>query len=163
MSQGQGIPGVPVVTVRPIDQENFHPVIDLEVEADQSGFVAPNVYSIAQAWLEPNCEPLAIYAGDELVGFAMYGLDEDTDDWWIIRLMIDRRHQRKGYGREATRALIRLIAERAGAETITMSYEPENFAAAALYRSLGFVETGEIDDGEAVARLAVPSASGEGD
>jgi diamine N-acetyltransferase len=151
------------VSLRAVDQENFLAVVDLAVEDSQRGFVSPNVFSIAQAWVEPTSEPLAIYAGDDLVGFAMYGLDEDTDDWWIIRFMIDRRHQRRGFGREAARALIRLIVERAGANTITLSYESDNVVAAALYRSLGFVETGEIEDGEVVARLTVPPASGAGD
>ena len=32
-------------------------------------------------------------------------------------------------------------------------YEPENVAVKKMYESLGFVETGEIDDGELVMRL----------
>ena len=36
---------------------------------------------------------------------------------------------------------------------VGISYEPENNGARKLYASLGFVETGEIIEGEAVAEL----------
>lgn len=38
---------------------------------------------------------------------------------------------------------------------IYLSYEPENAVAKNLYTSFGFVETGEIDHGEAVAKLVI--------
>ena len=39
------------------------------------------------------------------------------------------------------------------AESSWLSYEPENAPAQALYRSLGFVENGEMDGSEVVAVL----------
>ena len=38
------------------------------------------------------------------------------------------------------------------APSFALSYQPENTAARALYASLGFVETGEQEDDEVVAR-----------
>ncbi len=38
-------------------------------------------------------------------------------------------------------------------KTVGISYEPNNEGARKLYASLGFVETGEIVEGEAVAEL----------
>jgi ribosomal protein S18 acetylase RimI-like enzyme len=46
-----------------------------------------------------------------MVGFVMYGIDADDDNYWIYRLMIDARHQRKGYGRAAMTELLRRLQE----------------------------------------------------
>jgi diamine N-acetyltransferase len=40
-------------------------------------------------------------------------------------------------------------------DEILISYEPENEVARRLYASFGFRETGEIIEGEAVARLSL--------
>ncbi|MPN03511.1 hypothetical protein SDC9_150741 [bioreactor metagenome] len=38
---------------------------------------------------------------------------------------------------------------------VLLSYEPDNLVAKALYKSIGFVETGDIEDGELVAKLTL--------
>ena len=38
-------------------------------------------------------------------------------------------------------------------KTVGISYEPKNEGARKLYASLGFVETGDMDEGEVVAEL----------
>ena len=141
------------VELRPITRDNLWAVVDLKLHPGQEGFVADNVDSIANAYVEPTFVPLAVYAGDELVGFAMYGQHPRTGAWWLIRLMIDREHQGKGYGRAASEAVITMMAEGVGCEEIVTSFVPENAAAARLYASLGFRPTGEIEDGEPLVRL----------
>ena len=141
------------VTLRPITRDNLWAVVDLKLHPGQEGFVADNVDSIANAYVEPTFVPLAVYAGDELVGFAMYGQHPRTGAWWLIRLMVDREHQGKGYGRAASEAVIAMMAERAGCEEIVTSFVPSNAVAAGLYASLGFRPTGEIEDGEPLVRL----------
>jgi diamine N-acetyltransferase len=115
--------------------------------------VAPNIDSIANAYVEPTFVPLAVYAGDDLVGFAMYGQHPDTGAWWVIRLMIALEYQGRGYGRAAMETMIDLMAERTGCEEIVTSFVPGNTIAAALYASLGFQPTGEEEDGEPLLRL----------
>ena len=141
------------VMLRPITRNNLWAVVDLKLHPGQEGFVADNVDSIANAYVEPTFVPLAVYAGDELVGFAMYGQHPRTGAWWLIRLMIDREHQGKGYGRAASEAVIAMMAERVGCEEIVTSFVPSNAVAAGLYASLGFRPTGEIEDGEPLVRL----------
>ncbi len=141
------------VTLRPITRDNLGAVLRLKLHPGQEEFVADNAASIANAYVEPTFVPLAVYAGDELVGFAMYGQHPDTGAWWVIRLMIDRAHQGKGYGRAAMEAVIELMAERVGCEEIVTSFVPSNAVAAGLYASLGFLPTGEIEDGEPLVRL----------
>ena len=68
--------------------------------------------------------------------------------------MIDRTRQRKGYGRATVEALTRRLLETEGCSSCALSYSPENAVARALYASLGFVETGEMEGDELVARLS---------
>ncbi len=44
-----------------------------------------------------------------------------------------------------------------GCSFAALSYEPENTAAKALYADFGFVETGEMEGDEVVARLPLKS------
>jgi diamine N-acetyltransferase len=138
-----------------IDRYNYLPVLDLSVSPEQKVFVATNQYSLAQAYAQPECVPLALYAENKPVGFAMYALDEDDHQYWIYRLMIDHRHQGKGFGREAMHLLIDRIRGLADEEhtCIYISFEPENHVAKKLYESLGFLPDGRIEYGEVVYQL----------
>ena len=141
------------VTLRPITRDNLWAVVDLKLHPGQEGFVEDNVASIANAYVEPTFVPLAVYDGDDLVGFAMYGQHPRTGAWWVIRLMIAREHQGKGYGRAASEKVIEMVAERVGCEEIVTSFVPSNAVASGLYASLGFRPTGEVEDGEPLVRL----------
>ena len=135
-----------------IDRYNYLPVLDLCVSAEQKAFVASNQYSLAQAYAQPECVPLALYAENKPVGFAMYSLDEEDHQYWIYRLMIDQRYQGVGYGREAMQLLIERIRGLSDEEhdRIYISFEPENEAAKSLYESLCFVPDGRVIYGEVV-------------
>ena len=85
----------------------------------------PTLYSLAEAAIEPTWTPLAIYAGDDLVGFAQFGRDDETGRWWLMRYMIDAQHQGKGYGTAALPVLIDLMIERHGCGEIFLDYSPE--------------------------------------
>jgi diamine N-acetyltransferase len=139
------------VELRPITQENFQAVINLAVSPEQSDFVAPNVRGIAETHIYPDAEPRAVYAGDELVGFVLlHPMDDPAEGHCIVRLMIDQRFQGRGLGRQALEAAVEWIVRERGVDRVRLSVVPSNEAARALYRSAGFVETGELDDGELV-------------
>jgi diamine N-acetyltransferase len=144
------------VSLQPLTNDNWREAIRLQVTDEQKGYVASNLYSIAESRFEPTCVPLAIYAeesideGEEaqpvMVGFTMY----DATDYYIARFMIDARYQGRGYGRAAMMRLIeRFEAERAH-PTASLSFVPDNVAAERLYASVGFRKTGEISEGELV-------------
>jgi diamine N-acetyltransferase len=148
------------VTLRDIDRENFKSCVKLEVSDEQRSFVAPNVYSIAESSVEPTYTPQAVYAGEELVGFVMYGYDEEERCHWIARMMIDKNHQGKGYGRAAMIEVIERLCSEPECREIGLSVEPENTAAQRLYESLGFRKTGEVSHGEEVMRLRFEGRDG---
>lgn len=141
------------VTLREIDRDNFARCIKLEVNDEQRSFVASNLYSIAQSKVEPTYKPEAIYDDEELVGFIMYGYDTDERCHWVARLMIDRNHQGKGYGRAAMVEAIRRMRADSECREIGLSIEPENETAQKLYESLGFKKTGQVVENEEVMRL----------
>lgn len=141
------------ISLREITMENFHDCIHLELEDAQRNYVASNMYSLAEAKADGVSVPLAIYDGDTMVGFIMYDYNEGEQVGYISRLMVDRRHQRKGYGRYAMNQVIDRLRAYKDRKYIQTSYAPENAAAGKLYESLGFVKTGEISDGEVVCIL----------
>jgi len=72
-----------------------------------------------------------------MVGFVMYEIDCGVG--LILRLMIDREHQGKGYGRAALVEVIRRLRLESEVEMIVTSHRHDNAVVAALFRNLGFV------------------------
>jgi len=142
-----------MVTLEPITSDNLNAICNLRVRDDQQGFVAPNVRSIAQAYVDPDVTPLGVFADGEPVGFVMIGREKETGRDWVIRLMVDATQQGKGYGRAALEAAVARLREGPGASDIYLSYVPGNEHAERLYQVVGFESTGEIEDEEIVMRL----------
>lgn len=140
------------ITFRPVTRDNLRDLVRLKVAEGQEDYVATNLVSIAQAYVEPTWTPMGIYDGETVVGFAMEGFDADTNQWWIVRFMIGADHQGKGYGTAALSALVASLAKRHGCREVYLSYVPGNDIAERMYAKAGFVPTGEIEEGEIVAR-----------
>ena len=96
-----------MITLRNITKENFWEIIELKVSEPQKELVTSNAVSIAQSKIQPECIPLGIYEDEEAFGFIMYCIDTDDGEYWIYRLMIDERYQRRGYAKEAMTLLIK--------------------------------------------------------
>jgi len=106
--------------------------------------------------------PFGIFEDALPIGFVMFGysfVEENEirgvhgNTYSIWRFMIDERYQGKGYGKKAMQLAIDYIRTfpKGPSEYIYLSYEPDNTGAAALYHSFGFVETGDLDEGEVIA------------
>jgi len=139
-----------MITLREINRDNFDDVINLSVFDEQTDFVASNAHSLAQAKAQPECVPLAIYRDNDLIGFVMYGVDFEDKEYWIYRIMIDKRHQNMGYGREAMQCVLSRLAQDTGHNKVYISFRPENAGAKGLYEKLGFIPDGRSIDGELV-------------
>ncbi len=143
------------LTLRPIDADNFWDIIGLEVADGQQDFVLSNAVSIAQARVQPECVPLAIYNGNTPVGFVMYCLDRDDDEYWIYRLMIDQVHQGKGLAKTAMRHVLREIALDRSRDKVFLGVQQDNENAVELYQKLGFRFDGRVFGHEHV--MVLPS------
>ena len=91
-----------VVTLREINAQTVRAVCALKTKRAQKGFVAPNAWSIAQAYFEPAAQFRAVHAGDTLVGFVMWRPTYEEGTCFLWRFMIAGPYQRKGYGRRRT-------------------------------------------------------------
>ena len=143
------------VSLRQITPENFDQCINLKVADGQENFVAPNVKSIAQSKIYPTMNISAVYDEDEMVGFVMFGLDPDDERYYLVRLMVDEKHQGKGYGKAATQEVINQLKLVEDCRELYLSFVPENTGAERLYKSVGFERTGEISQGEVVMRFVI--------
>ena len=148
----------PEVCLRPVTRGTWEACVALEVTEDQRRFVSPVARYLALCSHGGQWAPVAVHAGSDVVGFAMWAIDEEDGSAWIGGLVIDRDRQRQGYGRAAMERLIAMLAG-TGADQIALCYEPDNLVARTLYAGLGFRETGELIDGEVVARLDVPDTA----
>ncbi len=162
-----------MIRLVPVRGADLRALLDLRVKDDQRSFVAPNDMSLMEACISlthhGRAFPFGIFEGDVPVGFCMVGFGAD-DDWTdapaiaadnynLWRLMIDERYQGRGYGRAAMEEILSFIRSLpcGRADACWLSYEEENAAARALYRSFGFRETGERDGDEVIAVLPLAS------
>ena len=141
------------VELREITQRSVRAVLDLAVDPEQEPYVATNARSIAEAHFEPRAWFRAVYADDDPVGFVM-AFRDPPKEFWVWRFMIDAGHQGKGYGRRALELLLG-EARQDGFREVKLSYHPGEHSPHAFYAGLGFVDTGEVEDGEIVMRLTL--------
>jgi len=142
------------ITLRPVTAETWRQVYAVQVHEAQRDFVMPAGYYLALCAYGGDWQPLAIVHDGAVVGFLMWAVDPADGACWLGGIQIDRAWQRQGFGRRAIVAALAMLAEAHGFRHFALSYQPANVAAARLYASLGFVESGEWEDDEVVARRA---------
>lgn len=133
------------VHLRKVTRENFRECLSLQVAKSQRDLVATTTQSLAEAYVNSNLMPLAVYdvavCGYEqpelpMIGFTMYEIVAGVG--FVMRLLIDFQHQHQGYGRATMIEVIRRLKLSPEVEVIATSYRKENEFAAKLYQSLGF-------------------------
>ena len=133
------------VHLRKVTRENFRECLNLQVTELQKSWVATTTKSLAEAYVDPNLFPLAVYDGAvcgyeqpeaPMIGFTMYEIAAGVG--FIIRLMIDQKYQRQGYGKATMIEVIRRLKLYPDVEMIATSYRQGNKIAAELYQGLGF-------------------------
>lgn len=148
--------------LREITDDNRDAVRALSVRRKQKQFVASVSKSLKEATRKPEANPWfrAMYIGDEPVGFVMLSWKPSAGPYegrhFIWRLLVDKRHQRRGIGR-ATLTQIAALVRADGATELLTSYEPGDGEPWPFYQKFGFEPTGDVDDGEIVLRLNLPA------
>ena len=147
-SAAKGGRNIGMVELREINKDNLEEVLQLSVSEDQKSFVSSTAHSLAQAWVyQKTAFPFAIYANQELVGFVMLGYYESRKQYTLWKFLIDRHYQNKGYGKESLRLAIEYLMKTFNVSEIYTGVALDNKIAKHLYESVGFIETGVVEDG----------------
>jgi diamine N-acetyltransferase len=153
------------VELREISDQNWDEVLALRLAPGQDRFVGSVAECLDEASEYPNANPWcrAVYDGDTPVGFVMVSWNVEPDPpeiigpWFLWKLIVDERHQRKGYGSEVVRRIADLVRAE-GADELLTSYTEGDGEPGPFYRRLGFEPTGERDsNGEVILALALQS------
>jgi diamine N-acetyltransferase len=135
-------------------------VMELRTHPFQRRFVSPVSASFADAMFPDsvNGAPVvpwmrAVEADGELTGFVMLAKrTEHHPEAYLWRLLIDRRHQRRGIGDRVLDLLLERL-RREGHRSMLVSWHPGLGGPEPFYLRRGFVPTGVVHDGETEARL----------
>jgi diamine N-acetyltransferase len=137
----------------------------LRTAPGQEQFVASVKQSLSDAieHLEACARYWGVYDGDEIVGFAMISdnvpqatLDADptlVGPYFLWRLLIDERHQRRGYGTATLDAVAAYVRSRPNGDALLTSAGQGEGSPQPFYERYGFVPTGDIVEDEVVLRL----------
>jgi len=148
------------VTLQQITDNNIRAVLAVRTTPEQERFVSPVAQSLTEAAECPEANPWfrAVFVDQRPVGFVMLGWDVEPQPpglvgpWFLWKLLIDHRHQGRGYGKEVVREVVRLTRAEGATELLT-SYAHGEGGPEGFYARLGFIPTIEVHDGEILARL----------
>lgn len=146
------------INLKPVSVENWYECTKLKVKPEQQNvFPAPVVYWIAESKFVDDFEIRAVYWDTDLVGFIVFSKNPDEDgDYWIPALMIDEKHQGKGFGKSAMNKLIENMSLM-NCKRMMIGHRPDNLIAGELYESLGFKKVSEeVIYGEIIRLLQLP-------
>lgn len=143
------------VRLREITKDTLSPILRMRVADAQTGLVASNAVSIAQAHYHDEAWFRAIHADETPVGFVLLSLDPDKHEYWVWRFMIAEPYQGRGFGRDAVRRVIEHVRTLPGATELLLSHVDAEGHAGPFYESLGFTYTGAVEDGERIMRIGL--------
>ncbi|WP_405104276.1 GNAT family N-acetyltransferase [Paenibacillus sp. FSL K6-1217] len=147
------------IIIQPVNARNWEEALEISVCKEQRNFVPSVMESLAYAYIKPwdeALDPYILSIDDQIIGFFYLSYTPgSSDNYWIGGFQIDRRHQRKGYGKQAMDEIITFIKEvHPMCSLISLTVEQENSVAQKLYEDLGFTSEQRLNqDGERIYNL----------
>ena len=118
-------------------------------------FVASNALSIVQSVYENGWIIKAIEHDGELIGFTMFGWNEEEEFYELCRIMIDQKMQNKGYGTQAIQLILDEMKARFGCKEVYLSTDPENVRGKHVYEKIGFRSEHRMIDDEELFKIVL--------
>ena len=157
---------MPTVELRDVvTDDDRAAALALRTAPGQDSFVASVEQSFSDALEHPEAcaRYWAVYDGDQAVGFAMIADDipQETLDadptlagpYFLWRLLIDERFQRRGYGTATLDAIVAYVGSHPNGDALITSAGQGEGSPQPFYERYGFVPTGAVMDDEVVLRL----------
>lgn len=149
-----------MVALRPLSESNRQAAEELRVAPGQERFVSGVAESLREAAEHPGAHAVCwvVYDDDTPVGFVMVADEVDGPDYiphFLWKLLIDERHQRRGFGTAALDLVVEHFRGRPGVEAITTSAGQGDGSPIPFYERYGFARTGETHGDEVVLRLGL--------
>ena len=147
---------------RKITKKNIWKITKLSktLKPGQEKCVAENVYSIAEATVEPSAYYRGIFLEDTAIGFFMLAIPneesikdpEEDNDFYLWRFMIAGEYQNKHYGSQVLDHIVEM-GKKLGHNKLITSCHMGEISPYDFYIKYGFVDTGKLDEGEEVLVL----------
>jgi ribosomal protein S18 acetylase RimI-like enzyme len=115
------------------------------IDAEAFGTLAYPAFVLRQFFDVHHDSLLVAAHPDGLRGYSLGVPTADRRQGWLLALAVRREHRGRGYGRALTSATLALLRSY-GVRTAYLTVAPENTAAVALYRSVGFTVRSEAKD-----------------
>lgn len=153
-----------MVTLRPLDDSNLEAVLALRILPEQLNFVSSVADSLAEAAAEPDGRAIqwAVYDDETPVGFVMISDEVGAPGYiaqYLWKLLVDERHQRRGYGMATLNLVVQYFRGRPGVEVMWTSAGQGEGSPLPFYERYGFERTGDtVFDDEVLLRLALSPA-----
>ncbi|MBQ4409646.1 MAG: GNAT family N-acetyltransferase [Clostridia bacterium] len=132
-----------------INEQNWLDVRRLSVSKDQEGFLDSAVGILARGYVYrgQRARVLGIECDGEMIGVVLVkDLDEEPACYDLQQFMIDSRWQGKGYGMEALRLILAMVAEERKYDCVEVCVKRTDAAALRIYEKVGFEDTGYTDE-----------------
>ena len=132
-----------------INEQNWLEVRRLSVGADQEGFLDSAVGILARGYVYrgQRARVLGIECDGTVIGVALVkDLDEEPACYDLQQFLIDARWQGKGYGTEALRLILSMLAEERKYGCVEVCVKKADAAALRVYEKAGFTDTGYVDE-----------------
>ena len=148
-----------MLTLHPVDESNRSALEALRTSPAQERFVSTVADSLLEAVEAAECQAIAwgVYDGKTPVGFVMIADEVASSECiphFLWKLLIDERHQRRGYGTATLDLIVEYFRGRPGVTEMWTSAGQGDGSPIPFYERYGFVRTGEIVfDDEVLLRL----------
>lgn len=131
-----------------VNEQNWQHIRNLSVHDTQAGFLDSAVGIMARGYAYRACRARVIGIADDdtIVGVALVkDLDEEPACYDLQQFMIDRQYQGRGYGTAALRMLLSRLSTERKYDCAEVCVKKADAAALRLYESVGFTDTGYVD------------------
>ena len=132
-----------------VDERNWLDVRGLSVASGQEGFLDSALGIIARGYIYRSCRArvMGIASDNTMVGVALVrDLDEEPACYDLQQFMIDHRFQGRGYGSQALQMILAELEAERRYDCVEVCVKREDAPALQVYKKLGFVDTGYIDE-----------------